>query len=126
MSANNKKKLQWRMASARYKKRYPERVNAQQKRLRDKYRAKIITHYGGRCVCCGESEPKFLSIDHINGDGRKHRELIGAGKQGKAYGTFYRWIIAHNFPLTLQLLCYNCNLSKGFYGKCPHQDDVSK
>jgi hypothetical protein len=29
----------------------------------------MLSAYGGKCVCCGESEYKFLAIDHINGGG---------------------------------------------------------
>src|SRR5688500_7791089 len=26
-----------------------------------------IEAYGGKCQCCGESEPDFLTVEHING-----------------------------------------------------------
>ena len=70
------------------------------------------------CKCCGEKEIKFLSIDHINGGGNKHRKEIGI-KDGKG-GNIYHWIIANNFPEGFQILCHNCNMAKGFYGICPH------
>ena len=41
----------------------------------------------------------------------------------------YRWLKKHGFPKEgFQLLCYNCNCAKGFFGKCPHkkQDLVQK
>lgn len=35
------------------------------------------------------------------------------------------YIIKNNFPKDLRLLCYNCNLSREFYGgeerTCPHK-----
>ena len=34
----------------------------------------------------------------------------------------YRWLIKHKFPSGIQILCHNCNLAKGYYGSCPHQD----
>ncbi len=37
-------------------------------------RTQVINSYGGSCVCCGETELVFLSIDHINNDGDKHRK----------------------------------------------------
>ena len=75
----------------------------------------VIEHYGGVCSCCGETEQMFLSLDHINGGGTKHRKELGK------YGTaFYAWIIKNDFPEEFQVLCYNCNLAKGFYGICPH------
>jgi len=68
------------------------------------------------CNCCKEKfTHEFLSIDHI--DGRKsmdHKRNFG-GKD------LYNWVIKNKFPDTVQVLCHNCNLAKGIYGKCPHQ-----
>lgn len=80
-------------------------------------RAKVLMAYGSRCVCCGESEPMFLTIDHINNDGATHRRELGIRSGDK----FYAWIIKNNFPSNLQILCFNCNCAKGVYGKCPHK-----
>jgi hypothetical protein len=83
---------------------------------------KVIKHYGGECVCCGESCPEFLSVDHKNGDGKAHREELK-----KIYGytplgsTFYCWLIKNGFPDFIQLLCHNCNLAKGNRTMCPHK-----
>lgn len=75
-------------------------------------RLKAITHYGGKCICCGETEIKFLSIDHIDGGGGKHRKIIGTNSS--------MWVIRNNFPSGFQILCHNCNMAKGIYGECPH------
>jgi hypothetical protein len=59
----------------------------------------------------------FLSIEHKNGGGRKHREEIGGNQ------AIYHWLIQHNFPPEFGLLCFNCNCASGFRGgHCPHQD----
>ena len=29
--------------------------------------------------------------------------------------------IKNNFPKGFQILCHNCNIAKGHYGKCPHE-----
>lgn len=81
-------------------------------------RSKVIQHYGGKCVCCGISEKTFLAIDHVNGKGNAHRRKIK-----KSSGTnFYRWIIKQDFPGDLQILCYNCNMSKYLLdGICAHK-----
>jgi hypothetical protein len=95
-----------------------ERYAVYQKRAKEKaanLRSIVIQHYGAKCACCGESIPEFLAIDHVNNDGSSHRKKVGVGIQ------FYKWIIANNYPGTLQLLCHNCNLAKAFYGACPHQ-----
>ena len=80
-------------------------------------RITVLEFYGGKppkCKCCGEKEISFLSIDHVNGGGNKHRKESGVGC------VIYPWLIRNNFPKGFQILCYNCNMSKGFYGKCPH------
>ncbi len=90
---------------------------------------KIIEEYGGKCNCCGEMEPIFLTIDHINEDGARHREEIAKkkivrGKSRSCTGTdFYKWLERNNFPKdNFQLLCMNCNFGKHRNGGiCPHQ-----
>lgn len=81
------------------------------------FRLKLIEAYGGHCVCCGETEPKFLELDHIDGGGGDHRREIGAGAEA-----LYRWCVRNGFPATLQILCANCHNAKSFWGTCPHQD----
>lgn len=82
-----------------------------------KKRAIVLTAYGGECRCCGEREIKFLSIDHINGGGTKHRKEIK--------GATYSWLIKNKFPSGFQLLCHNCNMAKALYGKCPHLQETN-
>jgi predicted restriction endonuclease len=80
-------------------------------------RKKVLNHYGHRCACCGERRYEFLSIDHINGGGNKHRKEIGNGK-------IYLWLIKNSYPEGFQVLCCNCNQAKGHYGYCPHEKDL--
>lgn len=77
----------------------------------------------GTCVCCGESNSLFLTLDHIANDGKKHRETWGHGSR------FYKQLAKANFPDKdkLQVLCWNCNEGKRFNrGVCPHQDKELK
>jgi hypothetical protein len=83
-------------------------------KLAIKRRRAVVTHYGGKCACCGESTFEFLEIDHINNDGAVHRKKIGKGNT-------YKWLIANNYPPGFQVLCSNCNHAKGRYGYCPHE-----
>lgn len=87
--------------------------------MRDEDFHHILDHYGTRCVCCGQDEPKFLTVDHIDGKGNEHRKKI------KKYGSgFYKWLIDQNFPCGFQILCYNCNMGKYRNGgTCPHKSD---
>lgn len=82
-----------------------------------KKRLIVLNHYGGsppKCACCGEPHIEFLAIDHVNNDGNIHRRKIKTN--------IFDWIIKNNFPNGFQVLCHNCNLSKAFYGYCPHQN----
>jgi len=77
----------------------------------------VMDHYGGKCACCGESEPCFLAIDHIEGNGNSHRRKIGKWGSG-----FFKWLIKNDFPDGFQILCHNCNMGKHLNGGvCPHQ-----
>lgn len=83
-----------------------------------------ITAYGGyECKCCGETEPMFLTIDHVNDDGAQHRKELGR----KAAGIrLYQWLKANGYPGGFQVLCSNCN--HGRYrngGVCPHKQGVT-
>jgi hypothetical protein len=82
---------------------------------RSKKRIDVFNHYGHHCVCCGETEPAFLQIDHINGGGNKHRKELGQGR------SLYDWLRQNKYPKGFQVLCANCNSAKGHYGICPHQ-----
>lgn len=82
-----------------------------------RYKEIVYNYYGQRCVCCGETNLAFLTIDHING-----RENTPEGKS-KAYYYIARFIIAGNPRSDIQILCFNCNCGKHRnYGTCPHKE----
>lgn len=95
-------------------KRCAEINNCYSRKLYAVIRHDVIHHYGGKCLCCGETEPDFLSIDHTNNDGAEHRRQI-------KNRPIYSWLKANNYPEGFGLLCHNCNMAKGLYGICPHQ-----
>ncbi len=86
---------------------------------------KLLTFqaYGGIfCKCCGETNPIFLTIDHVNNDGAEHRRKIHGRRDG---GNIYSWLKAHRFPPGFQVLCFNCNHGKYLNrGICPHQQNL--
>lgn len=95
-----------------------DRHNQKSRVYRAKVRQKVIDAYGAKCACCGEARPEFLALDHVNGGGAKQR------RNGfSTSGSIYRFAIQNNFPATFRLLCHNCNLSRGFYGYCPHEKE---
>lgn len=90
----------------RKKKKYREWFN--------EIKRNIFDHYGRKCVCCGEDNWEFLTIDHINGGGTKHRKQLGGGT------SFFKWLRDNNYPKEFRVLCINCNFSMGRFGYCPH------
>lgn len=90
-------------------------------------RLEVFNHYSNgkmNCACCGESHIEFLSIDHINGDGAKHRKEIGMERGGGV--RFYYWLKRNNYPEGFRVLCMNCNFSRGQHGYCPHEKEVQE
>ena len=74
----------------------------------------VVARLGGKCVCCGETEPLFLTIDHVMND--------GYAMPRASYNRMSRWLIKNDFPDGFQLLCMNCNHGKHRNGGiCPHQ-----
>lgn len=84
------------------------------KRRRKELKINVLNHYGGKCVCCGTTTMEFLSMDHINGDGSIDRKLGMADH-------IWNWIKKNNYPESLQILCFNCNMAKAHNGYCPHE-----
>lgn len=94
----------------------PEEAKKYQRDYRAKVRERALIAYGGKCVCCGETELHFLTFDHTNGGGTKERRLTGM-----TGSTFYLSLLK-NHRADIQVLCFNCNCAKWFYGVCPHDN----
>ena len=94
----------------------PEEAKQYQREYRAKVREKVLIAYGGKCLCCGETDLHFLTFDHKNGGGTKERRLTGM-----TGSTFYLSLMK-NHREDIQVLCFNCNCAKWFYGKCPHDN----
>lgn len=76
----------------------------------------VYSYYGKLCNCCGETEVKFLEIDHVDNNGAEHRQMLGKL-------SIYVWIVNNNFPANFQILCANCNVGKYRNGgTCPHKN----
>jgi hypothetical protein len=89
------------------------------KRYRVRLRLAALQNYSQgdpHCLCCGETTLEFLALDHINGGGNAHRKAI----RPTSVQSMYEWAKRNGYPPIFQVLCHNCNLAKGFYGRCPH------
>ncbi|MDV3244829.1 MAG: hypothetical protein LYZ66_06625 [Nitrososphaerales archaeon] len=133
-----------RLRTMEYCRRYPEKVRESRRRTiqkrREYYRALkhayalrytnkikriVMRHYSRgsmACECCGESEMDFLSIDHVYGNGFRHRMAL-FGKPVGGY-SFYSWLIKNKFPSGYAVLCMNCNMSKGKHAVCVHKRKI--
>ncbi len=90
-------------------------------RFRIRLKLEVLSHYSGgcepRCECCGVTGVEFLTLDHINNDGKEDRKINGIGM------VFYAKMKRLGYPPHLQVLCFNCNLarSQSQDGICPHK-----
>lgn len=71
-------------------------------------RRSVIEHYGGACKWCKQDIDMFLTIDHINADGKSAHGVGGTRR--------WRKIITNGFQTDLRILCHNCNSGRAMYG----------
>jgi len=111
--------------SKNWRHRNPEKDREYNRKVRHRITREVLTHYGGdppKCVCCGESNIFFLSIDHINNNGAEHRKQIFGKYKFTGGPAFYYWLKKNNYPEEYQVLCFNCNQGKlRNKGICPHK-----
>ncbi len=106
-----------RLYNRAYRKRNKEKLNERgrtySKKKRLEHKLTVVERYGGSCNCCSENNVFFLTVDHIGGNGRKHRMTTG--------GNMWRWLVRNDFPTGFQILCFNCNSGRYLNGGvCPH------
>src|SRR5437867_3805132 len=107
----------------------PEKARAIALRSHRKAKAETIAAYGGQCVCCGEKDIRFLTIDHIKRDGAAHRKSIAAthgGKGAPAGMRVWSWLRKRGYPKdNFRILCFNCNCGREVnQGVCPHVEQL--
>ena len=90
------------------------------RKLQGQIKEAVYAAYGGYiCKCCGETEPMFLSIDHIENNGAAERR---SGVYRGSGSAFYAWLKKQGFPPGYQVLCMNCQVGKHKNkGVCPHR-----
>lgn len=78
------------------------------RRRRIKLWREAFEFFGPKCKMCGETNIKFLTIDHINNDGAERRRN---GEKGATdlIQTFKNRDWEESIKKDYQLLCFNCN-----------------
>ena len=106
-----------------YRAKNREAILKQSRQARYEIRLAALVYYSTgdipECTCCGETEVKFLGIDHIDGGGTKHRQATKSKYM-------MHWLKTQGYPDGFQTLCHNCNMAKGFYGVCQHKEKLVK
>lgn len=82
--------------------------------------------YGGqKCICCDDEHIEFLSLDHINEDGKEHCKIFDE----RGGHNFYRKLKQAGYPDKdkLRVLCFNCNCARSICsdGTCPHKESTN-
>ena len=76
-----------------------------------KLRQEMLSAYGGKCTCCGESHHEFLTLEHIDSKGIH----LGGSKM-------WLFLKKSGWPKDhYTILCWNCNCVRRFGKKCPHE-----
>jgi hypothetical protein len=88
-------------------------------RERAQLKLELIEAFGGKCNCCGEAHPAFLTLEHI--------ENVSHGKPGaRACHQLIRDAKKDGWDKTkYELLCFNCNCAKAHLGQCPHRSGLT-
>lgn len=111
----------FRRKSREWSAAHPEYGSRKAKENLAALRAEAIAAYGGRCICCGETIIAFLTIDHTNGDGKRHRASVGHSSKA-----VYRDLQRRGWPKDgFRLLCMNCNVATYRLKVCPHQENLT-
>lgn len=109
--------------------------NSYAKQYARSLRLQVITAYGAKCECCGESRFHFLTIDHKLNNGTQHRKSlrkdrkVWKGHNGiRTEGSLPFWndLKRRGYPKDeYRCLCYNCNMGRHrnweHPGICPHE-----
>ena len=105
-----------------WEKLHPQRIKDRAKEYHQNLKFSVMAIYSEgqpKCACCGTTWIEFLSIDHINNDGAKHRRELYGNRIRCGYD-FYKWLKDNDFPEGFRVLCMSCNHSYGHFGYCPH------
>lgn len=96
--------------------RDPKKLRERAVLNRMKTKLDVLCHYSGNPPSCANpfqihkipfTDLRCLTLDHINGNGRRHRLQMGISGGG-----LHRWVQSHRLPDGFQVLCMNCQIIK--------------
>jgi hypothetical protein len=99
--------------------------SSKKSKCRRNVRIKFLNMYGNKCNCpgCEETNPIFLTLDHVKNDGnyrRKQKRTLSNDRE-------YQLAVHQYDPETYQILCFNCNISKNrTMGVCIHFNIINE
>jgi hypothetical protein len=85
----------------RYRAASREKYAARSRRAKRMLREKLLDTFGSRCVLCGFSDERALTLDHINNNGAEERSELGER------GVYYR-ALKPEYQSEYRMLCMNC------------------
>lgn len=110
----------------KYQQDNPDKFSEYNRKSLRKLKREVMDAYGGICVCCGETELAFLTIDHADDNGAEHRREMAAEsgfEYSQAGARTYRWLRKNGYPEGFRVMCANCNSGRYWNGGvCPHQE----
>lgn len=111
---NKEYKTAHRVEMLAYHKEYEKKYKIKRKNFREELKAKFFEMYGKACSCCGEHRKEFLTLEHKQGQ---------VGIKKKESSVAYRKATVKYQPDLYDVLCMNCNFSRGKFGYCPHDKE---
>jgi hypothetical protein len=105
--------------AAREKRRTPEgkrRLSEINKKVAQRAKEEGYQAYGGKCCCCGETEIRFMTIDHITPINDRNRSHSGTA--------LWKRLRQLGWPKDeYRMMCFNCNIARHWNdGVCPHEE----
>ena len=108
-----------RLEAIRIRKNAPARGTIYAKKSNAKLKREFYEAYGNACACCGEREPAFLTLEHLNGSKRDFANRRGFVAQCTL--TYLSDLRKRGWPKNeATVLCFNCNCVKSRVDVCPH------
>ena len=111
--------------------KHSERALTSQARHRQKLMREFFLRFGAECLCCGETEPAFLTVDHLDPlGGAAHKRRLAPNNSKAVRSVSTHWMVRdlkrRGWPANeVQVLCMNCNFGKRRIGVCPHGQQQS-